>query len=124
MVAAHYSVELCNNPGMGNEFTHVPFDLTWMTDPHRIPSPMTSVMVRAGNNTGGNGRPSEVYLTLGHVNPPVLTEEQAAEIDGSVKLPVVVVGEFVMSIDRLTELQGVLASFLSAIAEDAQESAE
>lgn len=85
----------------------------WEYDPRQLPSVANQVLIQHAMADGLTGRPTGMYISLGHVNPPVFTgemsPEQATDID---PLPVVVVGSFYLSIQSAIALRDSLSEAL------------
>jgi len=69
------------------------------------------VLTQVGGTTGEGSVPDEIFLTLGHVTPPVVMgspEEVVAALAEVGAVPVRTLGRYSMSRQRATELIGVL----------------
>lgn len=91
------------------------FTPTWKFDPHTTPSHVNQVMLSPGVPPT-SGVVNEFYLTLGHVNPPVILPRPDGVLRPNVEdgeLPINVIGHFAFSIERLAELHGIIGQVLN-----------
>jgi hypothetical protein len=83
-------------------------------------SPVNQVLIQQGFPIGQGGVPDGVYLTFGHVSPPLInpqaTPEEVVQFAKDNVLQVRTIAQLYMSIDRLKELEGILADFIGKVA--------
>lgn len=111
---------ICNTQDMSEtpqiqapDATQIEIGAKWEYDPLQLPSVVNQVLIQHAMADGRTGQPNGMYISLGHVNPPVFTgelnAEQASNID---PLPVVVVGSFYLPMQTAIALRDSLSEAL------------
>ncbi|TAJ49656.1 MAG: hypothetical protein EPO52_01470 [Herbiconiux sp.] len=102
----------------------VQINAQWMLDPTVVPVFANQIFVQQGAPTS-TGAANDVYLNLGHLNPPLfpseITDEVRQQFEGTL-LPVVPVARVVMSRERVVDLHAALGDYLAKTAEAETES--
>lgn len=93
-------------------------EVRWPLEQHIYPQHVNQFVLLDGPNLASGAPDETVYLMLGHFMPPVLFREgdlqRAMDASGGT-LNVNPIGSFVMSIDRLRELQGAISSHIATV---------
>lgn len=84
----------------------------WMLDNTGVPAPVNQIMLYGGVNLMSGGNAGECYLILGHGMPPIVDTARLAPGE-SVFVPIVPVGQYAVSVERLKEFHSVIGDFLS-----------
>lgn len=96
----------------------VPMSVKWQLDFSTPPVPTNQLLVQFGPPTGSGSERPEVQLVFGYLaSPVVLAGQDGARIvytpeDGT--LPVLPVGNFVLTFDRLVEFRDVLSTWIES----------
>ena len=118
-ISASVQREIWNTQVMvDQEPVGVSFRPLWEYDVRATPVPVNQMLLQAGFPTQ-DGQPSgEVFVTLGHINPPAVIPngEGGVEVFGveDGRVPVSVVGHFSMTRAKLEEFHGVLSQWLNS----------
>lgn len=84
----------------------------WMVDGTGVPAPVNQIMLHGGVNLASGESAGECYLVLGHGMPPII-DPSTLEPGASIFVPIVPVGQFSISIERLKEFHGVIGDFIA-----------
>lgn len=93
-----------------NDRAEIQIQAQWIIDPGFQPSAANQMIVQDGM-PNGNSLSSEIYVTFGHVNPPIFDNPDAAI--GAV-VPVLPVARLLMSRERLTAFHALIGAHLNA----------
>lgn len=81
----------------------------WEYDSRALPAVANQVLIQHAMFDGNTGRPTGMYIHLGHVNPPIFKAEMSAEQASNIDtLPVVVVGNFYLPMQSVIALRNSL----------------
>jgi hypothetical protein len=88
----------------------------WMLDPTSLPATANQMLIQTGAPVDGISIFDGVYLSFGHLNPPIMEEPKSQEeyaAASQMVFPVVPVARLFVSRDRLQQFSDVLANFLA-----------
>lgn len=86
----------------------------WLMDGTSVPAPINQIMVLGGVNLASGRSANEVFLMLGHAMPPMVdTNTLTVEAAANLVVPIVPVGHFSVSYDRVKEFHAVLGDFIA-----------
>lgn len=81
----------------------------WEYDTRGRPALANQVLIQHAMPDGSTGKPTGMYIRLGHVNPPIFTGEMSQEVAQTLgPLPVVVVGDFYLPLQSVIALRDSL----------------
>lgn len=107
---------MCMQPG---DSVEVSFSPRWEYNASTVPVPVNQFLFQLGVPVDGHPLPGDIILTFGHVNPPVVLPTPTGEIEtpglSEPRLPVVVVGQMIMTLDRARELSSKLSEWIEQI---------
>jgi hypothetical protein len=96
----------------------------WVIDPGSIPVTVNQILLQSSVPTASTGRPDGVYVTFGHLNPPMIMDptdpEQIAAASRGV-YPVTSVARVYVSRERLVSFRDAIDSFLNTMPESTAE---
>lgn len=102
---------------MTEQPTQIQIQAQWILDQMNVPAAVNQMLIQEGAPVA-DGAPSDgVYLTFGHLNPPVitnLTTEIEREALAATVFPVVPVSRFLLSRDRLKSFHVIIGQYLEA----------
>ncbi|WP_269997202.1 hypothetical protein [Arthrobacter sp. B2a2-09] len=85
----------------------------WEYDPRQLPTVVNQVLIQHAMADAQTGRSNGMYISLGHVNPPVFIGEMSAEQASNIDpLPVVIVGSFYLPMQSVIALRDSLSEAL------------
>lgn len=102
---------------MADDFAQVQVQTQWQLNPMVQPTPVNQILIQEGAGTQGGRRSGELYLTFGHVMPPAIMPGPDGAISqealNGVIAPIIPVGQYVITLERLREFRDVLDRFLN-----------
>ena len=103
---------------MATNPTELQMQTAWQINPMSTPLPVNQIMLQEGVATR-TGPSDEFYITLGHVTPPAIMPGPDGSLPEGLNgmvVPIVGIGHFAISYERLREFRDVIDQFVDSVA--------